>query len=116
MRKDESRKSCSAVLFKNGIHFLIACITIIIDVLLMMMREERNGIVMYFAMYKEIKTIEHCNKAVLNEYGIQRNIEVYFFSCFGAFKNKRPIVKLIEKPIASVNVKRTIDKKYTSHI
>ncbi|KEK24983.1 hypothetical protein BAGA_17915 [Bacillus gaemokensis] len=116
IRKAESRISCSSVLLKNGIHFFIACITIIIDVLNIIIREERNGIFMYFAMYRENSIIEHCNKTVLNEYGIQRKNEVCFLKDVGVLKKARPIARLIKKPTTSVSVKRTMDKKYTSHI
>jgi hypothetical protein len=53
---------------------------------------------------------------VPKEYGIQRNKELHFFNEFGAFKNRWPIPRLIKKPITRVNVKRTIDKKYISHM
>ncbi|GAB6433499.1 hypothetical protein bcgnr5390_49400 [Bacillus luti] len=41
---------------------------------------------------------------------------VNFLNELGALKNKWPIPKLMKNPIARVKVKRTIDKKYISHM
>lgn len=113
-------ESCTCVfswtVYKKGIHVLMACIIIIMDVLQMIKREEKYGKDMYDAVNRKSVMTIHCSRTVPNENGIQRKNEKRFLFLGDNLIKSRPILRLMRKPIVSENKNRIIDKKYNFHM